>query len=203
MTTRPRKALIEGMLNHKYSQLDNVRIPHSSCSYTSMAMCASYFGVEAEGGWDQLEDEMSEFAELRKGLTRGDPYAMDYLIDDPFGPHAAKTPHGIRNDFHVHGSIDLIKASILKGSPCIIHGYFTRAGHVIVVIGYDDDAYGGRGALIVLDPYGECDLASQSYEGMPTSVGPHEYSYAGIKRLCVIDGTFWVHVIYPIENPTD
>ena len=202
MSNRPSKTLIKGMLDYKKSQLDNRRIPHQSCSYTSMAMCAAYFGVTPWGDWDQLEDEMSEFAELKKGLTRGCPYAMDYLIDDHFGPHAAKTEHGIENVFHEYGSIDLIKDALLQGHPVIIQGDFTPSGHVIVVIGYDDSAYGGLGALIVLDPYGECDLKSQSYEGMPTSVGPYEYSYPGIERLCIYpDGTFWVHVIRPIVPP--
>jgi hypothetical protein len=185
------------MLQHKASQRDNERIPHSACSYTSMAMCLEYFGVIAEGGWEQLEDELSEFAEIKKGLERGSPHAMDFLIDVYFGPHAGKTPHGVENVYHEFGSIDLIKESVLKGHPCIIHGYFTLSGHVIVVIGYDDDAYNGRGALVVLDPYGECDLATQSYEGMPTTVGPHLYSYPAVERLCYVGDTFWVHVIRP------
>lgn len=199
MTTRPKKHLLDGMLNHKYSQLDNVRIPHSACSYTSMAMCLSYYGVKPEGGWEQLEDELSEYAEIKKGLTRGSPFAMNFLVNQVFGKYACtdKAPHGVKNVYHEFGSIELIKDALLDGHPCIIHGYFTQSGHVIVVIGYDDEAYNGKGALIVLDPYGECHLPSQSYAGMPTSVGPHLYSYPGIERLCYVGDTFWVHVIRP------
>ena len=198
--TLPRKHVIKGMLDHKYSQLDNRRIPHQSCSYTAVAMALSYYGVTPEGGWDQLEDELSEFAEIKKGLKRGSPHAMDYLVDVYFGKFASDTPHGVENVYHERGSIDLIKRSVLAGHPCVIHGYFTEAGHVITVIGYDDDAYGGKGALIVLDPYGECNIPAQSYQGMPTSVGPHLYSYPGIERLCYVGDTFWVHVIRPKDQ---
>jgi hypothetical protein len=198
------KVIIEGMLAHAKSQLDNERIPHQSCSYTALAMCAAFYGVEPEGGWAQLEDEMSKFAEVTKGLTRGCPYAMELLIDRYFGPHAKFVKGGIEDTFHERGSIDLIKQAIDRGHPCVIQGDFTLSGHVITVIGYDDQAYGGVGALIVLDPYGECDLRAQSYDGMPTSPGPYEYSYPGIERLCIYpDGTFWVHEIHPIGALTN
>ena len=161
-------------------------------------MCASFYGVKPEGGWEQLEDEMSNFAENIKGMTRGCPWAMDELIDKHFGPHAEYVEGGIQNEFIEFGSIARIKQAIDRGHPCVIQGDFTRSGHVIVVIGYDDEAYNGVGALVVLDPYGECNLQSQSYDGMPTDPGPYEYSYPGVERLCMYpDKSFWVHEIHP------
>lgn len=195
------KRVLLGMLSHAKTQLDNGRTPHQSCSYTSLAMCLSYYGVRPEGVWYQLEDEMSYFAEVEMGWTRGCPHAMERLINDYYGQHAEKTPAGVEDEFHEYGSLELIKDNINKGYPCVIQGDFTKSGHVICVIGYDDLAYSGAGAYLVLDPYGECNLGSQSYEGMPTSPGPYEYSYSGVERLCRYpDGSFWVHVIKPITN---
>lgn len=194
----PRQALEDGMRQYAKSQLDNARIPHQSCSYTALAMCAAYYGVKPAGGWEQLEDEMSHFAEVVKGMTRGCPYAMELLIDRYFGPHAKYVEGGIEDTFHERGSIDLIKDAHDLGHPCVIQGNFTPTGHVVTSIGYDDQAYDGVGALVILDPYGECDLRSQSYHGMPTHPGPYLYSYPGVERLCIYpDGTFWVHEIKP------
>ena len=175
-----------------YSQLDNLNKPHQTCSYTSLAMVLEYFDKDShkldalDGG--QLEDEMSRYAEDVMGLQRGNPSHMELLINEVYGPIV-----GIKAHFDPYGSRAKIKGAIDSGSPCVLHGYFTPSGHVLVVIGYDDEAYGGAGAYIVQDPYGECDLSVPTYEGMPTKVGPHRYSYRRVEELCVVADTFWVH----------
>ena len=42
---------------------------------------------------------------------------------------------------HTAGSISGMKSLLDRGLPVIIHGYFTSAGHVVVVLGYDSGGY--------------------------------------------------------------
>ena len=42
---------------------------------------------------------------------------------------------------NTNGSISGLKSELDRGHPVIVHGYFTQSGHVVVVLGYDDNGY--------------------------------------------------------------
>lgn len=125
------------MLNVPYkSQMDNWLNPTGACNVTCFAMVMAYFQVR-RWGTGQLEDELYRYME-RQGLSRHEPGALAQMSRD----------YGLRNDLTLRGSLDDIRKAIAEGRPCIIHGYFTSFGHIIVVRGYDEAGF------YVNDPFG-------------------------------------------------
>lgn len=122
---------------HK-SQLDNALNPTGACNVTSFAMVMAYFQIKGTTNVKQLEDELYLYMEM-KGLSRHDPYDLATMARD----------YGLEDNLTLRGKLSDIRKAIAEGRPCIIHGYFTSFGHIIVVRGYD--SYGFR----VNDPYGE------------------------------------------------
>ncbi|MEG4070924.1 C39 family peptidase [Microcoleus sp. Pol11C2] len=157
----------------QFSQLDNVYHPEGTCNLTSAAMCLDYHGIRPKNSARQLEDELFE-----------------YVYDNKLSRHSAEDiakvirAFGCQDDFTWRGSIDSIKESIDNNNPVIIHGMFTRSGHIIVGRGYN------KQGLVVNDPYGEYpyvgDCAGLSGAGLT-------YSYGLIQKTCAYDGEFWVH----------
>jgi uncharacterized protein YvpB len=164
-------------LNVPYkSQLDNWYNPTGSCNVTSIAMCLEYFGVKRyDLRFSQLEDELYRYM-IDIGLSRHSPHDLAKVVRD----------YGRRDDFTVWGTIDAVKEHLANGNPAVIHGYFTWFGHIIVLVGYDDNGF------IVHDPYGE--WFSTGYRNDLSGAFLH-YSYNLIRNTCIPDGQFWVHFI--------
>lgn len=164
-----------------FSQLDNSRNPFGSCNVTCCAMALAYFGVKGDGSAPQLEDQLYKKC-LDKGWSRHDPYDLKELIE---------SYPGVKDDFTPSGTIKDIQKAIDSGSVCILHGYFTRSGHIILVKGYDDTG------LIVNDPYGE--YFESGYDVNVSGEGLH-YSYNLINRVCSPESpgnsqNIWLHVV--------
>lgn len=165
------------------SQLDNWNNPFGSCNVTSVAMCLEFLGVQrkcAYSDYSQFEDELYSFC-IDNSLDRHKPDHLAQLI----------RKYGANDRFTTAGTIPAIQDWIDLGLPCIIHGFFTNAGHIIVVCGYDE-----RG-LIVHDPYGE--YFADGYRTDLSGEALH-YSYGLIKRTCSPDGDFWVHFVSPGDS---
>lgn len=163
-----------------HSQLNNKYNPTGSCNVTSVAMCLNYWGIQSSSDY-QLEDEL--YVEMvRRGLSRHDPWDLKEI---------AETYEGITDDFTPNGTFDNLFAALDSGYPCILHGYFTRFGHIIVVTGYDDKGFW------VHDPYGE--WHSWGYDTNVSGCDLH-YSYDLIGRTCspeTVDNprNIWLHVV--------
>jgi Peptidase_C39 like family len=156
------------------SQLDNQLNPTGACNVTSLAMCLDYLGIKCkEKG--QLEDELYRYAEW-KGYDRHSPQDLARIVRD----------YGKKDDFTPWGTFDRCKSHLTAGNPCVIHGYFTSFGHIVVLVGYDDKGF------IVHDPYGE--WFSDGYRNDLSGEYLH-YSYELIQQTCIPDGQFWVHYI--------
>ncbi len=171
---RPIPATIDLKIPYR-SQLDNEENPTGSCNVTSLAMAMDFVGIPRKSADGQYEDELYRFAEAN-GLSRHDPNDLARIVN-LYGGH---------DNFRQDASIDDVKAWLAAGKPIVIHGYFTSFGHVIVLRGYDADGF------IVNDPYGE--WSASGYSTNVSGEGLH-YSYDMIKRLCIPDGSFWVHFI--------
>lgn len=122
---------------HK-SQLDNALNPTGACNVTSFAMVMQYFQVKRRTRYGQLEDELYRFME-NYGLSRWEPDDLARM----------SRYYGLRNDFTMRGRLFDIRKAIAEGRPCIIHGYFTSFGHILVVRGYNQSGF------FVNDPFGE------------------------------------------------
>jgi uncharacterized protein YvpB len=169
-------------LNIPYkSQRDNMENPNGSCNVTSIAMCLEFLGAARKETTGQFEDELYRYA-VNRGLSRHNPHDLARIVE----------AYDCRDEFRADGTIEQAKAWLAAGKPIVIHGYFTSFGHIVVLAGYDDKGF------LVHDPYGEWN--SWGYDlnqpGGNNAKGKYvNYSYNMIRRLCIPDGSFWVHFI--------
>jgi uncharacterized protein YvpB len=164
-------------LNVPYkSQLDNALNPNGACNVTCFAMVMAYFQIQGRTAVNQLEDELYRYM-LRRNLSRHEPGDLVKLAQD----------YGLRNDFTMRGELYDIRKAIAEGRPCIVHGYFTSFGHIIVIRGYDQ--YG----FYVNDPFGE--WTSQGYIQGGTRGANLHYSNGLIQSKCSPEGKnhIWLH----------
>ncbi|MGB7708803.1 MAG: C39 family peptidase [Microcoleus sp.] len=162
-----------------FSQLDNAQNPSGSCNVTAIAMCLSYLGIRPYDRDQQLEDELYEKC-TNNGWSRHDPLGLKRV---------AESYNGIKDSFTATGTLDNIRRALEAGMPCVIHGYFTRIGHIITVVGFDENG------LIVNDPYGE--WFESGYNTQVSGESLH-YSYSMISRLCSPESVdsprhIWLH----------
>jgi ABC-type bacteriocin/lantibiotic exporter with double-glycine peptidase domain len=128
-----------------FGQLDNKFDPYGSCNVTCIAMCLYYFGIRGDGN-GQLEDQIN-LALKRKGLSRHNPYHLQQIANE----YGARLKPPIVDVFAEDAILNDIKLNIDAAFPCVVHGYFTRSGHIVCVTGYDDSTNQVR----IHDPYGE------------------------------------------------
>jgi len=157
------------------SQLDNQFDPTGTCNVTSFAMVMMYFQVARKTNIGRWEDELYLYMQ-DNNLIRWDPYDLSLMARS----------YGLIDDFMTQGKLSDLRKAIAEGRPCIIHGYFTSFGHIIVVRGYDP--YG----FFVNDPYGE--WTSSGYRTDRSGENLH-YSNGLIQNKCSPEGEdyIWIH----------
>lgn len=163
---------------HWRSQLNNSYEPYSTCNVTSVAMCLNYFGIKSQDPNEQLEDELYRYCQY-KGYNKHSPEDLAQLVRD----------YGCQDDFQYKAKWQDVKTWLTKGYPAIVHGYFTRSGHIIAIIGFNAQGF------IVNDPYGE--WFESEYDTNASGAGLL-YSYEMMERLCGpdSDGQLWIHYIW-------
>jgi len=163
------------------SQRDNSNNPDGACNVTCMSMCLEFLKIPRRGSSGQFEDELYEYA-LNNNLSRHSPQDLAKIVRD----------YGAKDSFNSHATVDAVKAWLSAGKPAVTHGYFTKSGHIIALVGYDDTGF------IVHDPYGEW-FASGYDRNDPSGNNKKgeskRYSYDLIHKTCAYDGEFWVHFI--------
>lgn len=122
-----------------FNQYDNEIEPDRTCGATSAAMCLAYFKVPDFGSMKQFEDDVkNRFDSL--GLNHGAPSDIRILIERL----------GLRDNLTMTGRVSDITRALDGGEVCILHGYWTNSGHILVIRGYTDN-----GDFYVNDPAGE------------------------------------------------
>jgi hypothetical protein len=158
-----------------FTQLDNKLNPHGSCNVTSIAMALWYLGIRGDGSLPQLEDQLYQLC-LDKRLSRHSPIDLAKLVK----------LKGKTDAFKQNATLTEINQSIDNNKPTVIHGYFTRSGHIIECHGYT------RTGFICHDPYGDY---KDGYTGKPESGKDVFYSTQIIRNVCMPDGQLWLHSI--------
>jgi Peptidase_C39 like family len=166
---------------HK-SQLDNYLNPRGACNVTSYAMIMEYLKIPRQGQSGQLEDELYSYM-LNNGLSRWDPYDLATMGRD----------YGLAVDIDSRATLSELRKAIAEGYGCIIHGYFTSFGHIIVVKGYDQNGF------YVNDPYGE--WYESGYRNDRSGENLY-YSNQLIQAKCSPEGKdyLWLHKITRSAN---
>ena len=111
-----------------FYQYDNSLHPSASCQNTSVAMVLSYLGWR--GTPDQITSRYGkDWAQSPAGLA-----AL-------FNRYVESAGLSMRLQPTTSGTLSGLRAELDRGHPVIIHGYFTRYGHVMVVLDYDANGY--------------------------------------------------------------
>jgi uncharacterized protein YvpB len=155
------------------SQLDNANAPYGTCNLTCVAMCLQFFGVKGDGTAIQLEDQLFNYV-VKHRLSRHNPLDLVRVFESK----------KIRDQFSFNTAWGEVRSWLDNGKPCIVHGYFTRSGHIIVLRGYD------REGFFVNDPYGE--WFSWGYDTRKSGENLH-YSNGLLNRVCCPDNQLWIH----------
>lgn len=159
------------------SQLDNAFNPSGACNATSLAMALEFLGVKHTGS-GQFEDAIYESLRA-SGLHPGTASAMVAMVQK----------YGKKDVHNEAASDDDIRKHLDKGKPIVIHGDFTRSGHIVCVIGYNAKGF------IVNDPYGKFLGSVGSYDNNASGAGNlHEYATV-VKTFWHRNGTNSAHFI--------
>lgn len=169
-----------------FYQYDNSSNKGNSCQVTSIAMVLKHYGVNIH------PDDL-----LR---------ALGYDVSYPQNPHGLMHTYNEYAQYHGvpeitlndQGTIADLKEALDAGKPVITHGWFTESGHVLVVVGYDDDYY------YVNDPagtwneqwYGEYDYAPSERQGQGKMIAysKEAFEIAILSHNGRDKGTAWLHI---------
>jgi uncharacterized protein YvpB len=122
-----------------FSQRDNDFNPSGACNVTSVAMCLYYLGIRGDGSYKQLEDQMYQRC-IQQNWSRHEPQGLKKLVE---------SYPGCKDDLMLDAGLADIRKALDAGMPCVVHGYFTGFGHIVVIRGYDKENF------YVNDPWGE------------------------------------------------
>lgn len=159
-----------------FSQRDNPRFYWSTCNVTSIAMVMYYYGVRSKWG-GQLEDELLQWCFNYGGTgSQTDHNVLSALI----------RAYGFKTSFSTTRYWSDLKNELINRRPVVIGVDTTPSGHIITVIGYNNQGY------IVNDPWGD------AYTGYSNSEGRRIiYSSGYMDQVAGPDGSIWAHFIEP------
>ena len=123
-----------------FSQLNNTYEPAATCSITSMAMVTEYLGItnSAAQGVSSPDFIYQKYGKLQ---------TVDVFVKG-FNELAEQANSPWRDNGTEAGTIAELRERAQNNLPSVVHGWFTSAGHILVVIGFDGEFY------TVHDPYG-------------------------------------------------
>ncbi len=157
-----------------FSQRDNPRYSWSTCNVTSIAMAMFYHGTRSRSG-GQLEDELLQ-------------WCFDYAGADSQTDHSVLSAliqaYGFKTSFSTTRNWLEVKEELMNRRPVVLAGDFTPSGHIITLIGYNEQGY------IVHDPWGDAYTNYSNTEGKRLL-----YSYSYLDQVAGPEGNIWAHFI--------
>jgi hypothetical protein len=114
-----------------FYQYDNTHEPGATCGLTSTAMALGWWSGQPKTPDELYETYGKELAQSPSGIAS--IYASE-------GLHGRSTLTGTRAQIRTH---------LDAGRPVVAHGYWTGSGHIVTIVGYDDEDW------IVNDPAGD------------------------------------------------
>jgi hypothetical protein len=161
-----------------FCQLDNSIDPCCTCQNTCAAMVLKYYGASTI-----TPDILTARWTRKKGQTVA---GLAELINT----EAAERGLTARDDGQMYRTVQDLQNHLKTGNPCIVHGWFTPSGHLMVVLGYDGTNY------TVNDPYGQW---NQKVLGSYTTTGGTigrgiKYPKAAFEAAIIDDDSgVWLH----------
>ena len=135
-----------------FNQTRNQIEPSGSCQNSIAAMLLKYYGAAAI-----TPDAISQ----RWGTSKAQTVKGWELV---FNTEAAERGLAFRDTGIDNGRLSAVHRILDQGRPVGVHGGFTDSGHLIVLLGYDDEYY------YVHDPNGDW---SKNYSGNDLEAGRH------------------------------
>ncbi len=169
-------------LNVPYlSQLNNRFRPRATCNVTAIAMVMRYWGY-VHNGSGQLEDELYQWCVKHYGPeSQTENTVLVKLM----------RAYGFTADFRTDRTWADIRTELRLGRPIVVGGFFTAAGHIITVLGFNSQGYW------VNDPYGDALTGYRSAYG-----GRRFYPRSYMEKMCAPegDGHTWAHFLQPTHK---
>ncbi len=106
-----------------FYQMENAYEPTSTCGLTSGAMLVDYWNA---------------------GSVTPDGLYLDYgksQGQSPSGLAALYEAEGLNARYSLTATRAELRTQLDEGRPVIVHGYFTSAGHIVVLVGYDSEGW--------------------------------------------------------------
>ena len=160
------------------SQYDNQYAGPSTCQNTSVAMVLNYYEKPNRITPDQIY------------LKFGKDYAQS-----PAGLNSVYSYYATKSQIKTNTSAspEFLKSELSQGKTAIVHGYFTRSGHVLVVRSFDGVYYHVNDPAGVWDSCFKCGY-SGSYNGVTlyhkTSFEAAVFTSDGYSYL-----PGWIHIV--------
>jgi uncharacterized protein YvpB len=166
-----------------FYQYSNNYFPDSSCQNTAIAMLLKYYG------WDGTPDQITKkFGKKRAQYAGG--------FSEVFNFYASNHNLNFRIKNNVNITPRYIESLIQAGKPVVAHGKFTGSGHIILLVGYDDNHYYAH------DPAGKWD---QEYKGdykqrTATNGRYIKYKKSNLLNAMERDIGLWIHEVYRVDK---
>lgn len=142
---------------------------------TCIAMCLAFLKADRKARYQQLswEEELYQYAR-ESGYPPNSPDSLVKIVRE----------YGKTDRFSHYATIEQLEDHLDGGFPVALHGYFTPSGHIVVLVGYEQDDF------FVHDPYGEWFQTGYRAD-LPGAFQRHSYEF--IREICGEE--LWVHLI--------
>lgn len=124
----------------------DIQLIYQQHNYTCNATCVAMLCGETDYG-----SVIPTYASLEMHGDPGCPYNLNAELTQLLRDKAAVS-------LNTNASLDELDKALDEGKACMTHGYFTKSGHIIVVVGRNETGY------VVLDPWSEFNAATFSYD---------------------------------------